>query len=96
MSKITLFARIIKKGNVSKPIAELREIIWNEYLVDEVEFNVILMQDLYKVLDTPKHILDLLLTNKITELTGEKLKDEIIKYVENMQDVYFHMFIEYH
>ncbi len=37
------------------------------------------MQDLYKVLDTPKHILDLLLTNKITELTGEKLKDEIIK-----------------
>jgi len=69
----------IKKGNVSKPIAELREIVWNEYLIDEVEFNVILMQDLYKVLDTPKHILDLLLTNKITELTGEKLKDEIIK-----------------
>jgi hypothetical protein len=69
----------IKKGNVSEPIAELREIVWNEYLVDEVEFNVILMQDLYKVLDTPKHILDLLLTNKITELTGEKLKDEIIK-----------------
>lgn len=69
----------IKKGNVSNPIAELREIVWNEYLIGEVEFNVILMQNLYKVLDTPRHILDLLLTNKITELTGEKLKDEIIK-----------------
>lgn len=69
----------IKEGNVSKPIAELREIVWNEYLVDEVEFNVILMQDLYKVLDTPKHILDLLLTNKITELKGTELKEEIIK-----------------
>ena len=69
----------IKEGNVSTPIAELREIVWNEYLVDEVEFNVILMQDLYKVLDTPKHILDLLLTNKITELKGTKLKEEIIK-----------------
>lgn len=69
----------IKDGNVSKPIAELREIVWNEYLIDEVEFNVILMQDLYKVLDTPKHILDLLLTNKITELKGAELKEEIIK-----------------
>ncbi|HIE45850.1 MAG TPA: hypothetical protein EYP87_06775, partial [Flavobacteriaceae bacterium] len=63
----------IKDGNVSKPIAELREIVWNEYLIDEVEFNVILMQDLYNVLDTPKHILDLLLTNKITELKGAEL-----------------------
>lgn len=69
----------IKDGNVSKPIAELREIVWNEYLIDEVEFNVILMQDLYNVLDTPKHILDLLLTNKITELKGAELKEEIIK-----------------
>jgi len=69
----------IKKGNVSKSIAELREIVWDEYLKDEVEFNVILMQDLYKILDTPKQILDLLLTNKITELKGTKLKEEIIK-----------------
>ena len=69
----------IKKGNVSKSIAELREIVWNEYLKDEVEFNVILMKDLYKILDTPKKILDLLLTNKITELEGEKLREEIVK-----------------
>ena len=69
----------IKKGKVSKSIAELREIVWNEYLKDEVEFNVILMKDLYKILDTPKKILDLLLTNKITELKGEKLRKEIVK-----------------
>jgi hypothetical protein len=69
----------IKKGNVSKSIAELREIVWNEYLLDEVEFNVILMKDLYKILDTPKQILDLLLTKKVTQLKGEKLKEEIVK-----------------
>lgn len=69
----------IKKGNVSQSIAELREIVWNEYLLDEVEFNVILMKDLYKIIDTPKQILDSLLTNKITELRGERLKEEIVK-----------------
>ncbi len=69
----------IKKGNVSKSIAELREIVWNEYLKDEVEFNIVLMKDLYKILDTPKKILDLLLTNKITELKGEKLREKIVK-----------------
>ena len=38
-----LFLTNISKGKVSKSIAELREIVWNEYLKDEVEFNIILM-----------------------------------------------------
>ncbi len=69
----------IKNGNVSKSIAALRKIVWDEYLLDEVAFNVVLMKDLYKILDTPKQILDLLFTNKVTELKGEKLKTEIVK-----------------
>ncbi len=69
----------IKNKKVSISISKLRKIVWNEYLKDEVEFNVILLQDLYKILDTPKQILDLLLTNKITELKGNKLRGEIIK-----------------
>ena len=74
----SIFPRI-KKGSVSKSIVELREIVWNEYLKDEVEFNVILMQDLYKILGTPKQIMDLLFTNKFTELKGEELKAEVVK-----------------
>ncbi len=68
----------IRKGKVSQSIAELREVVWDEYLKDEVEFNIILMRDLYKVLDTPKQILDSLLTNKITELKGDELREEIV------------------
>ncbi|MGB1218584.1 MAG: type II restriction endonuclease [Flavobacteriales bacterium] len=74
-----LFLTKISKGEVSKSIAELREIVWAEYLKDEVEFNIILMQDLYKVLKTPKQILDTLLNQNITELKGKELQEEVIK-----------------
>jgi len=73
------FLTKINKGEVSKSIAELREIVWVEYLKDEVEFNVILMQDLYKILKTPKQILDTLLNQNITELKGNELREEIVK-----------------
>ena len=73
------YIKEVQNGNVSNSIAELREIVWREYLKDEVEFNVLLMQDLYKILKTPKHILDSLLTNNFSDLSGEQLKNEIIK-----------------
>lgn len=73
------YIKEVQNGNVSNSIAELREIVWREYLKDEVEFNVLLMQDLYKILKTPKHILDSLLTNNLSDLSGEQLKNEIIK-----------------
>ena len=44
----------IKSKKVSKCISELREIVWKEYLIDEVNFNAILMRDLHKILKTPK------------------------------------------
>jgi ribosomal protein L18E len=69
----------ISKGEVSKSIAELREIVWAEYLKDEVEFNIFLMQDLYKVLKTPKQILDTLLNQNIIALKDKELQEEIIK-----------------
>ncbi|WP_334058020.1 type II restriction endonuclease [Polaribacter sp. P097] len=72
------FAKIIG-GEVSKSIADLREIVWTEYLKDEVTFNIILMQDLYKILKTPKQILDTLLNQNITELEGKALQEEVIK-----------------
>lgn len=74
-----VFLNKISKGEVSKSIAELREIVWAKYLKDEVQFNIILMQDLYKVLKTPKQILDALLNQNITELKGKELHKEVIK-----------------
>jgi hypothetical protein len=35
----------IKNQEVSQSISGLRELVWNEYLKDEVKFNVILMQE---------------------------------------------------
>ncbi|WP_233901220.1 type II restriction endonuclease [Tenacibaculum piscium] len=73
------FLTKISNGEVSKSVADLREIVWAEYLKDEVEFNIILMQDLYKVLKTPKQILDALLNQNITELKGKELQEEVVK-----------------
>jgi hypothetical protein len=46
----------IKNQEVSQSISGLRELVWNEYLKDEVKFNVILMQELHVTLKTPKYI----------------------------------------
>lgn len=75
----TSFIKQVQKGNVSKSIADLREIVWKEYLEDEVHFNVLLMQDLHKILNTPKEILDAILKKDFSNLKGNDLKEEIIK-----------------
>ncbi len=74
-----IYIDTIKNGNVSSIISRLRQAVWDEYLKDEVEFNVILMQDLYKLLKTPKHILDSLLINNLSTLDSHQLKEEVIK-----------------
>lgn len=67
----------IESKQVSKCIAELREIVWKEYLLDEVNFNAILMRDLHKILETPKEILEILLNNNITDKKGDELLENI-------------------
>ena len=67
----------INSKQVSKCIAELREIVWQEYLLDEVNFNAILMKDLHKILQTPKEILDVLLNKNITDKKGDELVETI-------------------
>lgn len=63
----------IKAKKVSKCIYELREIVWQEYLSDEVNFNAILMRDLHKLLETPKEILEGLLVKNVADKKGEEL-----------------------
>jgi len=67
----------IKEKKVSKCIEELREKVWQEYLIDEVNFNAILMRDLHKLLETPKEILEGLLKRNITDKKGDELIENI-------------------
>lgn len=64
--------RIIQK-QVSETIQDLREKVWQEYLKDEVNFNAILMRDLYDKLQTPRNILDELVDQDILSKQGDSL-----------------------
>ena len=77
LSKNITYLKQIKTKQVSKCISELRETVWQEYLLDEVNFNAILMRDLHKILETPKEILEVLLNNNITNKKGEELVETI-------------------
>ena len=72
-----IYLQQIKSKKVSKCIADLREIVWQEYLIDEVNFNAILMRDLHKILETPKEILEVLLNQNITNKKGSELIESI-------------------
>jgi hypothetical protein len=67
------YLKQIKSKKVSLCILELREIVWQEYLLDEVKFNAILMRDLHKILETPKEILEVLLNKNIIHKKGDEL-----------------------
>lgn len=72
-----VYLQNIKNKEVSQSISGLRELVWNEYLKDEVNFNIILMQELHATLKTPKYILELLIDEKITKLNEKELLKEV-------------------
>lgn len=69
----------IKKQEVSKSIQVLRELVWQAYLSDEVQFNAYLMKDLYTKLDTPKEMLDTLIKTNIVLENTKELEEAIRK-----------------
>jgi len=69
----------IQNKEVSKSIQILRELVWQAYLADEVQFNAYLMKDLYTKLDTPKEMLDVLIEKNIILENSEKLEESIRK-----------------
>jgi len=69
----------IQNKEVSKSIQILRELVWQAYLADEVQFNAYLMKDLYTKLDTPKEMLDVLIKKNIILENSEKLEESIRK-----------------
>lgn len=77
MQNEATYIQLIQAKKISECISRLREAVWSEYLSDEVEFNALLMKDLHKLLQTPKKILDILLTNNIVEAKGTELIEKI-------------------
>ena len=73
----SIYLQNIRNKEVSQSISRLRELVWNEYLKDEVDFNVILMQELHKTLKTPKSILEILVDSEITKLNKIELLEEV-------------------
>lgn len=72
-----VYLQNIKNKEVSQSISGLRELVWNEYLKDEVNFNIILMQELHATLKTPKYILEHLIDEKITKLNEKELLKKV-------------------
>lgn len=71
------FIELLESKKVSQCIFELRETVWQDYLLDEVNFNAILMRDLHKILNTPKEILEVLLNQNIIDKKGNELIETI-------------------
>ncbi|RLD47436.1 MAG: type II restriction endonuclease [Bacteroidetes bacterium] len=71
------FIEEIENKSISKIILGIRELAWNEYLKDEVEFNVVLMKNLHLVLETPKRIIEAIVDNKVINYSGEELIREV-------------------
>lgn len=71
------YIELLQAKEVSKFIYELREAVWTEYLKDEVDFNAILMKDLYTLLETPKDILDGLLEKVVPDMNRGELADVV-------------------
>jgi len=67
----------IKNKKVSQSIQILRELVWQAYLSDEVQFNAYLMKDLYTKLDTPKEMLDTLIEKNIIFENSTELEESI-------------------
>lgn len=70
-------AKVSVNKDVSTVIYQLREKVWNEFLLDEIEFNALLMKDLHKILNTPKEIMEVLIASRIVEKKGEDLVNSI-------------------
>jgi len=69
----SLYHDRIVDNQISETIRDLREEVWREYLKDEVNFNAILMKDLYDKLKTPREILDKLVDEDILSKQGSAL-----------------------
>lgn len=77
VSRPDLQKYIVETHSVSNMIETLRTEVWEEFLKDELIFNTAVTESLYKTLDTPKMILDILIEQNIAGQSGEDLRDSV-------------------
>jgi len=70
-------AKYLKERDISGLILDLRESVWEEFLLDEVEFNAFVMKNLHKFLDTPLKILDALIERDLTDVVPSELEETV-------------------
>jgi hypothetical protein len=76
------YPELLKKldnHRASEVIDEARELVWQQYLIEEANFNAVLLRDMSETLNTPKKILETLIENHIGDKTGSELKKEIMR-----------------
>lgn len=71
------FIEQLESRKVSECIRDLREVVWQEYLLDEVNFNAVLMRDLHKLLKTPNEILQGLLSDDMITRRDDELLERV-------------------
>ena len=69
--------RLLEKKDVSAIIAEVRELAWQKFLIEEVEFNTALLKDIHKKLSTPGAILEMLIQDRTAGKTGDSLLEAV-------------------
>ncbi|WP_221407047.1 type II restriction endonuclease [Elizabethkingia anophelis] len=77
MNRPDLKNYIIESRSVSNLIETLRAEVWEEFLKDEIVFNAEVMKNLYKILDTPKVMLNVLIEQNIAGKSGEDLRKSV-------------------
>lgn len=74
----SLKSRLINK-DATGVILDVREAVWQKFLVNEAEFNTHVMTDLSVKLQTPREIIEQLANQHIVDKTGPDLIDGVIK-----------------
>lgn len=68
---------LVEKGNVSEVVSILRERTFEEFLKNEAEFNKIIITELCNNLNTPKIIIEAVISKNLPSLQGEKIEQTI-------------------
>ncbi len=72
-----IYETILAKGEASQFISKLREDVWQEFLLDEVEFNAHIMKNLHCSLEAPNTLLNALVKTPLMDLELDELQIKI-------------------
>jgi hypothetical protein len=72
-----LLHQLEKRGNATAVISAARGSAWEEFLLEEAEFNALLIKDIGKKLKTPKAIMEKIISLNLCQDTNDKLIESI-------------------